>query len=221
MRASWWRRSSGDEGVNSMKHMSSDLETALTFVIERIEEEAERSGAPLSDNERNLLRQLPTEPANPTAYQGYYPEPALPVLRDFSYERLCSLAKNARLHDSRTRPESAHDWEFAAAVLQLERHPMSWLLNWAGMKKRRPRWDRLLLVCTALLIVLTFLFGAIALSVLAEGRQEVWRRILLIAGGCICTVVVILLYVAVQRLEKRRLKQMIEKYRFYRTMSRA
>ena len=55
-----------------MKHMSADLETALTFVIERIEEEAERSGAPLSDNERNLLRQLPTEPANPTAYQGYY-----------------------------------------------------------------------------------------------------------------------------------------------------
>jgi hypothetical protein len=55
-----------------MKHPSADLETALTFVIERIGEEAKRSGKPLSDNERDFLRHLPTQPLNPAADQGYF-----------------------------------------------------------------------------------------------------------------------------------------------------
>src|SRR5258707_10883648 len=122
-----------------MQRLNADLETALTFVIERIDEEAKRSGSPLDDDERYFLKHLPTVPTNLTAQREYYSESASPVLRDFSYERLCALAKNARFHDIRTRPEAARDWEFSAAVLQLERHPMSWLLDWAGMKKRRPQ----------------------------------------------------------------------------------
>lgn len=204
-----------------MPHRSADLETALTFVIERIGEEAERSGEPLNDDESYFLRHLPSEPTNSTAHQGHYPESSLPVLRDFSYERLCALARIARLHDVMTRPEAPRDWEFSAAVLQMERHPMSWLLGWAGMKNRRPRWDGLLLVGTALLIVLVFVFGAIALSVLTEGRQEAWKRILLIAGGCCYGFIAILLYIGAQRFEKRRLKRVIDECRSYRTLSRA
>jgi hypothetical protein len=204
-----------------MQGGSADLEIALTFVIERVCEEAERSGAPLDDGERYFLRHLPTEPTNPTVHGGYYPDSSQPVLRDFSYETLCALARNARLHDIRTRPEAARDWDFSAAVLQLERHPMSWLLDWAGKRKRRPRWDGLLLFSTALLVVLLFVFGAIAMSVLTEGRTDLWKRSLLILGGGIYGAIVISLYVAVQRFQKRRLKQVIEKCRSYRTLSSA
>jgi hypothetical protein len=202
-----------------MQHLSTDLETALNFVIERITAEAERSGAALSDDDLYFLRHLPTEPTNLTIHQGHWPDSSVPVVRDFSYETLCALARNARLHDVRTRPEAALDWEFSATVFQLEHHPMSWLLGWAGMKKRRPRWDGLLLVGTALLVVLVGIFGAITLSVFAEGLQEAGRRTLLIASGCVYVVIVILLYVGVQRLEKRRLKQVVEKYKSDGTLS--
>jgi hypothetical protein len=202
-----------------MQHLSTDLETALNFVIERVTVEAERSGAALGDDELYFLRHLPTEPTNVTIHQGHWPDSSVPVVRDFSYETLCALARNARLHDVQTRPEAALDWEFSATVLQLERHPMSWLLDWAGVKKRRPRWDGLLLVGTALLFVLILIFGGIALSVFAEGRPDTWRRTLLIAGGCVYVVVVILLYVGVQRLEKRRLKQVVEKCKSDGTLS--
>ena len=203
-----------------MKHPSADLETALTIVIERIGEEAKRSGKPLSDNERDFLRHLPTQPLNPVADQGYYPDPPLPVLRDFSYERLCVLAKNARLRDIRTNPDAADDWEFSAAVFQFDHHPMAWLLDWAGMKKRRPRWDGLFLIGTALLFVLIFGFGAIALSVLTENYSGIQKVTILIAGGCIYGASVTFLYVAVQRLEKRRLSQRIEKWKSARALSR-
>jgi hypothetical protein len=196
-----------------MRHLSTDLETALAFVIEQISEEAVRSGAPLDEIELDFLRHLPAKRTNLTAYHGYYDNNSLPVLRDFTYERLCTLAKNARLHDILTRPAATRDWEFSAAVFQLERHPMSWLLNWAGMKKRQPRGDGLLLVGTALLVVLIFIFGAIALSVITEGRQEFWKRTLLIAGGCVYGVIVVLLVVAAQRFESWRLRQAVEKYK--------
>jgi len=161
--------------------VSKDLETALSFVIHRMSSEAQRSGDPLDEEETYLLGHFPTERTHPVVHGD--PEPN-PVLRDFAFERLCGLAKNARLHDVRMGPEAADQWEFAAAVLQLNHHPMSWLLGWAWVKARRPRWDGPLLVGTAFVIVALFVFGAIGLSSIIEGKTETWRRILLIAGGC-------------------------------------
>jgi hypothetical protein len=202
------------------QNLSADLEAALTFVIERIGEEAERSGTPLDENERYFLWHLPTEPTNLTIHQGYDPESYMPVLRDLSYERLCALAKNARLHDIRTRPDAARDWEFSGAAFQLEHHPMSWLLDWAGMLKlQRPRGDGLLLVGTATLVVLILVFGAITLSVVADRHPDL-KGALLIAGGFVYCVIVILLFVAVQRFEKQRLRRTVEKHRSQRTLGR-
>lgn len=39
---------------------TADLESALRFVIRRIEEQATRSGEPLSEEQRMLLNYLPT-----------------------------------------------------------------------------------------------------------------------------------------------------------------
>jgi hypothetical protein len=41
---------------------TADLDAALRFVIGRIEEEANQSGKPLSDEERLLLNNLPKDP---------------------------------------------------------------------------------------------------------------------------------------------------------------
>lgn len=51
-------------------HQTSDLQRALDFVIRRIEEEGMRSGEPLTDEQRFLLRHLPTEPVLSEAYFG-------------------------------------------------------------------------------------------------------------------------------------------------------
>ncbi len=110
------------------QHNDSDLQIALAFVIKRIEEEACRSGEPLDEDERLLLTHLPTTSALPFAVDPEFPAP---VPRDFSYERLIKLAKAAHRYDASPSSELAFDWEFAAAVLKLERHPMSWLLQWA------------------------------------------------------------------------------------------
>jgi hypothetical protein len=107
---------------------STDLDAALAFVIERISQEAQRSGTPLDDDEIHFLNHLPTEPTNPTVELGFntaYEESwPTPVLRDFSFERLCKLARDAHQHDLRTRPDATREWEFAAGVLDLDRHPM-------------------------------------------------------------------------------------------------
>ena len=201
------------------QHWSADLEIALAFVIERIAEEAERSGTPLEDDENEFLNHPPTQPTNPTvawgfntAYEYFWPTP---VLRDFRFERLCNLAKDAHLHDLQIRPDATREWEFAAAVLQAHRHPLSWLLQWAHIRSamRRARWDRLLLVGTATLVVSVFLIGAIALSVLTEGRGEVWKWTLCVAGGCAYGAFLTSLYFAVRRIESRQRQQNIENYR--------
>lgn len=195
------------------KHPNANLETALTFVIDRIAEEAERTGAPLDDQERDFLRHLPRHPTNPTVYNSLDGEPPFPRLRDFSFETLCTLAKDARLHDLRTRPDIAPNWEFAAAVFQLENHPMSWLLAWSGLKKRRPRWDRLLLVGTAVLILLAFMLIMLGASALIDRLGQSSEVPLLIAATCAFGVVAILLFVAAQRREKRALTRIVEKFR--------
>jgi hypothetical protein len=124
---------------------TADLDSALSFVIGRIAEQAKLSGEPLSDEQRLLLNYLPSSgPAN------WDPEIPLLVPRNINLERVCGLAKAAYQYDRQVNPASL-DWEFAFAVFTLDRHPMGGLLQWAGMKPRRPRWDGLLLIVTALL----------------------------------------------------------------------
>ncbi len=132
---------------------TADLDIALGFVIGRIEEEATRSGEPLSDEQRFLLNHLPKYSAFSQPYGGDPEIPAQPIPRDFIYERVCAVAKAAHNNDLRLNPASAPDWEFAAAVSKFNSHPMSWLLDWAGVKLRRPWWDRWLLVAAALLFI--------------------------------------------------------------------
>ena len=203
-----------------MQLPSADLDFALTFVVERITQEAQDSAAPLNEDEQYFLNHLPTEPTNPTAaasgfntaYEGFW---STPVLRDLRFERLCKLARDARSHDLQTRPDSARQWEFAAAVLELQRHPMSWLLKWAGIrtKERTARWDRLLLVTTAAFMVVLFLLGALALSVLTDGQNEVWKWTLWVTGACVYGSLTTLLYFAVRRLDFRQRERNVEKYR--------
>src|SRR5262245_15217934 len=101
---------------------TTDLEPALSFVVRRIEEQAKTSGNPLNEEERSLLKNLPSSNAN---YLVWAPELGPPELvpRNLSLERLCALAKAAFLNDRKMNPESL-DWEFAFAVFRLNRHPM-------------------------------------------------------------------------------------------------
>ncbi len=123
---------------------TADLDSALSFVIGRIAEQATVSGKPLSDEQRLLLNYLPSEtPAN------WDPEFPVLVPRNINLERVCALGKAAYLHDRQLNPSSL-DWEFAFAVFTLNRPPMGGLLQWAGMKLRRPRWDGLQLIGTGL-----------------------------------------------------------------------
>jgi hypothetical protein len=198
---------------------SADLDVALAFVVEQVNQEAERSAAPLNEDEQYFLNHLPIEPTNPTAASGFntayeFSLPT-PVLRDFRFERLCKLARDARLHELQSRPDAAREWGFAAAVLELHRHPMAWLLSWSGIRsrKRPARWDRLLLVIAAALVVALFLLGAFALSALTEGQKEFWKWTLWIVGGCVYGTLMTLLYFGVRRLETWQREQNVEKYR--------
>ena len=192
---------------------------ASAFVIERISKEAERSGVPLDDGERHFLNHLPNKPTNPTAewgfntaYEGNWP---ISVLRDLGFERLCHLAKGARLNDLHTRPQGTREWEFAGTVLLAHRHPLSWLLQWAGIRtvKRHARWDRLLLVGTGTLVVAVFVLGALALSVLTDGQSDARKWVFCVIGGCIYGGFLTLLYFGVRRVEARQQERHIEKYR--------
>ncbi len=202
-----------------MQLPSADLDVALAFVVERISHEAERSAAPLDDDVTHFLNHLPTQPTNPTIALGFNTADEFswptPVLRDFRFERLCKLAKDAHLRDLQSRPDAAREWEFAVAVLQLHRHPMAWLLSWAGIqtRKRQARWDRLLLVTTAAFVVALFVLGAFALSALTEGQREFWKWMLWIVGGCVYGTFMTILFLGVRRLEAWQREQNVEKYR--------
>jgi hypothetical protein len=126
-----------------------DLNLALSFVISRVEDAALRAGAPLSDNEQQVLRNLPTKSA--IGYAGSDLKPFIP--RDFVYEGLCSAAKAAYRADSSPGNPGESKWRFCAAVFRLNDHPMLWLLQWAGVDVPRPWWDRLLLVGAGLVLV--------------------------------------------------------------------
>jgi hypothetical protein len=177
---------------------TADLDSALSFVICRIAEQAKESGEPLSDEQRLLLNYLPSGPA---AYS--YPEVPVPVPRNINLERVCALGKAAYLHDRQLNPSSL-DWEFALAVFTLNRHPMGGLLQLAGMKLRRPRWDRLRLIATGLVPL-------VAIGLLVWNVDGPW--ILSVAIGSACVASMLLMFFASRRIEKQRLKEYIERCR--------
>jgi hypothetical protein len=177
---------------------TADLDSALSFVLDRIAEQANASGEPLSHQQRQLLNYLPTKaPANwNLEYQALIP-------RNFDLERVCALGKAAYLHDRQINPSSL-DWEFAFAVFMLNRHPMGGLLHWAGMKLRRAPWDGLQLMATGLVPI-----AAVALLVLnADGPL-----FLSVAIGSGCVATMLLMFFASRRVEKQRLNEYIESCR--------
>lgn len=196
-----------------MPEESSDLDAALHFVIARIEKEAERSGAPLDEDEKDFLRHLPTKPTNPTVHAGG--EPDWPVLRDFNYERLCTLAKNAHAYDVRFRPEALRQWDFACAVLQFHHHPMSWLLDWASIrvKKARGLSDGCLLLSTALLVITLSAIAVCLLWNFSDRHGEIGKRAIWAAAFCLCGGIAASLYVVARRLERWQGMQTVERYR--------
>ncbi len=177
---------------------SADLNSALSFVIGRIAEQAKLSGETLSDEQRLLLNHLPSRtPAN------WDPEIVVLVPRNINLERVCALGRAAYQRDRQVDP-TALDWEFAFAVFMVDRHPMGGLLQWAGMKLRRPRWDGLLLIVTALLPIV-----AVALLVWnADG--PLFRSV---GIGSECVAIMLLIFFASRRIEKQRLEEDIERCR--------
>jgi hypothetical protein len=186
-----------------------DLDSALSFVIGRIAEQAELSGEPLSDEQRLLLNYLPS-----SAPQNWRLEVPVLVPRNIDLERVCALGKAAYQHDRQVNPASL-DWEFAFAVFTLDRHPMAGLLQWAGMKLRRPRWDGLLLIVTALLPM-------VAVVLVASNADGSLFRLVGIGSGCVA--IMLLMFFASRRIKKQRLEEDIERCRiasrFVGTMAR-
>jgi hypothetical protein len=197
------------DGIPAERKMNrtADLDAALGFVIGRIEQEAARSGESLSDEQRFLLNNLPKDSVSSQPYGGDPEIPAQPSPRDAAYERVCAVAKLAHHNDLRLNPASALDWEFAAAVTKLNRHPMSWLLQWAGVKVHRPWWDRWLLIAVALL----FIFSVTTVALLMG--SEPWTPFQWAGVGAVYIGVLVLLYFASRRIEEWQLIQNIERCR--------
>lgn len=182
-----------------------DLETALEFVTRRIEDEALKSGEPLSDEEHFKLHHLPTKPG-PHSSPSYFGSPHI-IIRDFVYERLCALAKAAYQTDVRVDPSAAYRWEFAAAVSKLNGHPVNWLLQWAEVKVGRPWWDWWMLVGGTL----SFLFLSFVLVVFFAMEPVAPLLWILAAAGMFGMLVG--LYFVSHRMKTWHLKQTIEKCR--------
>jgi protein-S-isoprenylcysteine O-methyltransferase Ste14 len=70
-----------------------------------------------------------------------------------------------------------------------------------------------LLVTTAVLVVVLAVVGLLALSVLTDGRKEVWRWLLWVVGACVYGTMVVVLYFAVRRYEVRQQLKNIEECR--------
>ena len=177
---------------------AADLDSARNFVIGRIAEQAERQGEPLSDEQRLFLNYLPS-----TAQDSWDPEIPVLVPRNIDRERVCALGKAAYQHDREVNPASL-DWEFAFAVFTLDRHPMGGLLQWAGMKPRRPRWDGLLLIVSALLPI-------VAVVLIVWNADGALFRSIGIGSGCVA--IMLLMFFASRRIEKQRLEEHIERCR--------
>jgi len=185
---------------------TADLGAALGFVIGRIEEQAIRSGEPLNEEQRFLLNNLPEHSAAPSFIAGDPEFPSYLVPRDTAYERLCALAKVAHRSDLELNSAS-HDWEFAFNVSKLNRHPMCWLLQWAGVQQRRPWWDRWLLIIAAVIFVISTM--VLMLLVINE-PWALWRGIAVVAGYVSITLV---MYLVSRRIEEQQLERNIERCR--------
>ena len=195
-----------------------DLNSAVKFVIRRITVEAERSGPPLDESDKDLLENLPAEPRNPTA--GYFnlgwgEPPSMPRLRDRQFERLCVLARNAYRQHTSQDPDAIRQWSFAASVLKLNRHPMMWLLRWAGIKTKKASTfaDQSMLLATALLFIAVMMAGFIVIPVLAEGHGPAWTRALWIAATALYVAVIGLAYLFTRGLERWQDRRTVEKFR--------
>lgn len=186
---------------------NADLEHALAFVIDRIEQEATRSGYPLTDEQRFLLNDLPRDSTLPMTNVNDPEYPPMIVPRDVAYERLIALATDARRNDQRVNPASDLGWKFAVAVSFLNRHPMSWLLRWAGMKQPRPWWDRLLLIGASLL------FTSLLMALILFGEIENGTRLRWLGIGVGYILMLLLVYFASRHIEEWQLTKIIEKYR--------
>jgi hypothetical protein len=181
-----------------------DLETALQFVTLRIEEEAARAGEPITDEERALLEDLPTEVA-PATYSSGPESPAPFAPRDLAFERLCALAKAAYRQDLQLDPNDGN-WQFAKAVTELHRHPMAWLLGWAGIKRRRPWWDGCLLIAAAMISICLWM---IFLFVGTEARMP-FRWVIAVIG---CAAVVAAMHSGTRSMERSQLRRTIDRSR--------
>jgi len=181
-----------------------DLETALSFVVRRIQEQAKESGHPLNEEEHSLLKNLPSTNVNYLSWAAPELGPPELVPRNINLERLCALAKAACQNDRKINLDSL-DWEFAFAVFRLNRHLMWGVLHSAGVKMyRRPFWDQLFVIVAAL-------FPLIAVILLVSSGTQTkfgWAGIL-----CATVAIMLLIYFASRQIEQRQLENHIEKCR--------
>ena len=189
--------------TSSSSEQSKELQAALAFVIGRIETSATRSGEPLTDEQRFLLNNLPRTPVFSQPLPSDPESPPQPWARDVGYERLIALAKEARMRDAALNPYSKIEWRYVAAVLKLHRHPMCWLLQWAGVRQRRLWWDRPLLIGISLL----FTFCAIALGIIGLSAPRPTLTWIIIGIGYVAMLLV--LYCASLYTEKLQLNREI------------
>jgi hypothetical protein len=188
-----------------------DIDAALEFIFQRIEEEAARSGEPLSEEEHQLLHELPSRSVRkfrdtPQMYGDWGLEIQIPT-RDIAYERLCKLAKSAYDLDRNTGAAFATNWEFAASVTKLNHHPAAWLLDWAGVKYRKPWWDHLVLLGLACLVIAAG-GGLMLLFELQLLTKLIWA-----IAAALCVILLAILFRATGRIEDWELRQSIESSR--------
>lgn len=181
------------------RSMQIDSTGAATFVAQRIEEEAVRLQQPLNDEERILLTHLPDASCVAWAVDAETP---LLRPRDLPFEKLCRLTSVAIHQDLSCDPGTIVKWRLVAALLRADRHPMAWLLEWGGLEPRRPWWDKWLLLATGLVFVSCAL-GALWLAG-NHSSPLTWATL-----GCGYVLAVLLLNVALKKLERWQLNRTI------------
>jgi hypothetical protein len=107
----------------------------------------------------------------------------------------------------RANPTSDAEWKIAFVVSKLNRHPLSWLLAWAGMKERTPWWDLAGLIAAALLLISVTL-ALVIFADLGGGTPLRW-----LAAMAVYVVVLLVLWRASRRIEVWQLRKSLEKYR--------
>lgn len=186
---------------------TADLELALNWVIRRVEKQANESGHPLNEEERFLLRNLPSR----SDWVSWAPDLGPPSLapRNLNLERLFALGRAAYLTDRRANTQLP-DWRFAFAVFTFNAHPMWGILRHAGLEERRPLADLPYLIGGGLLVVLGLLFAMVPLLL---APSALWSLFLSIGIGLASVAGTIWLYSASKRIQARRLEKEIERSR--------